>query len=240
MEKEIKVLDKGFVRLVEHMGGDLAIVQSARVSYAGESKGEERDRKLLTYLLKHQHMTPFEHAVFKFHVKCPIFVARQWFRHRIASYNEVSYRYTETPDEFYIPEAWRAQDRKNKQGSTAAPQLDHARLTESFRGSVEQAYRTYQDLLAAGVAREMARMVLPVNIYTEFYWTINARSLMNFIDLRADVHAQAEIQRYAEALALLFAGLCPWTWAAFLEHVFRGENPSFAAERERLCAVASS
>ena len=117
---ETKVLDKGFVRLIEVMGRDTGVVQAARVSYAGTSKGEEKDRKLINYLLEHQHLTPFEHALFKFHVKCPIFVMRQWIRHRMASYNEISARYTEVKDEFYIPSRWRAQDRKNKQGCFSA------------------------------------------------------------------------------------------------------------------------
>lgn len=233
---EIKVLDKGFVRLVESMGGDAGVVQAARVSYAGTAKGDEKDRKLIEYLLKHQHLTPFEHALLKVHVKCPIFVARQWFRHRFAAYNEVSFRYTETADEFYMPEAWRAQDVKNKQGSVAAPQLDQAKLSRAFAASVENSFKTYKDLLAAGVAREMARMALPVNLYTEFYWTVNARSLMNFLALRADVHAQAEIQRFAEALARVFAEKMPWTYAAFLQHAWRGVNPVIAAEKEKACA----
>ncbi|HVE12905.1 MAG TPA: FAD-dependent thymidylate synthase [Elusimicrobiota bacterium] len=233
---EIKVLDKGFVRLVESMGGDQGVVQAARVSYAGTTKGDEKDKKLVEYLLKHQHLTPFEHALFKFHVKCPIFVARQWFRHRFAAYNEISFRYTETADEFYMPEAWRAQDLKNKQGSVAAPQLDQKALSKSFAAAVDASFKVYKDMIAAGVAREMARMVLPVNLYTEFYWTVNARSLMNFLSLRADAHAQAEIQRYAEALAKVFAERMPWTNAAFLQHVWKGANPLLASEKERACA----
>ena len=210
----------------------MGIVASARVSYAGgASKGEEKDRKLITYLLKHDHTSPFEQAVFKFHVKCPIFVARQWFRHRIASYNEISYRYTEVKDEFYIPTAWRAQDIKNKQGSVSTPKLDHAALTAVYQSQIDSSKEAYNKLLAAGVAREMARMVLPVGLYTEFYWTINARSLMNFIQLRADVHAQWEIQQFAEALADVFAEKMPWAWAAFLAHVWKGQNPKFDAAK---------
>ena len=234
MSERIDVLDKGFVRLVEFMGGDQGVVDAARVSYGGKSKGEEADRKLIAYLLKHQHMTPFEHAVFKFHVSCPIFVMRQWIRHRMASYNEISARYTEVKDEFYIPERWRAQDLKNKQGSVAAPALDHAELTRKFDAQVQAAMKTYRELLAAGVAREMARMILPVNAYTEFYWTINARSLMNFVTLRADVHAQWEIQQYAEALAHYFKQKMPWTYDAFLASVWRGANPKLDAQRAGL------
>lgn len=229
---EHKILDHGFVRLLETMGGDQGIVQAARVSHAGTSKGEERDRRLLRYLIKHKHHSPLEHAILRFHIKCPIFVARQWFRHRIASYNEVSYRYTETTDEFYMPETWRAQDTKNKQGSVEAQRLDQERLSAAFSTSVKSAYKTYQELLEAGVAREMARMVLPVNIYTQFHWTINARSLMNFVSLRADVHAQAEIRLYAEAVAEIFSRVLPWTYSAFLEHTWDGENPKLKARKE--------
>ena len=230
-EKTLPVLDKGFVRLVEWMGGDQGVVDSARVSYGGKSKGEDADRKLIGYLMKHSHMTPFEHSVFKFHVACPIFVMRQWIRHRMASYNEVSARYTEVKDEFYIPTRWRAQDLKNKQGSVAAPALDHGALTAAFEGNMKDALAAYRKMLAQGVAREMARMVLPVNLYTEFYWTINARSLMNFITLRADVHAQWEIQQYGEALAGIFAEKMPWTWDAFLVHGWKGQNPKIDAQR---------
>ena len=220
----INVLDRGFVRLVDFMGGDLAVVQSARVSYAAESKGEEADRKLINYLLKNDHMTPFEQSVFKFHVSCPIFVMRQWIRHRMASYNEISGRYTEVKDEFYIPTVWRGQDVKNKQGSVAA-NVPHEELTRLLDSQVRACYETYQKLLKLGVAREMARMILPLNGYTQFYWTINARSLMNFISLRADIHAQWEIQKYAEALASFFEGKMPWTFSAFLGHVWKGVNP---------------
>ncbi|MEK7743342.1 MAG: FAD-dependent thymidylate synthase, partial [Elusimicrobiota bacterium] len=181
---EIRVLDKGFVRLVETMGGDRGVVQAARVSYGGGSKGSEQDRKLIEYLLKHQHMTPFEQAVFKFHVSCPIFVMRQWIRHRMSSTNEISARYTEVQDEYYVPSAWRGQDLKNKQGSSAAPSLDHPALTAAYDEQMRSSLAAYRKLLAAGVARELARMVLPVSLYTQFYWTVNARSLMHFLGLR--------------------------------------------------------
>ncbi|MBI5631479.1 MAG: FAD-dependent thymidylate synthase [Elusimicrobia bacterium] len=235
--ERLQVLDKGFVRLIDFMGGDSGIVDAARVSYGGKSKGEEADRKLISYLLQHSHMTPFEHSVFKFHVSCPIFVARQWFRHRFAAYNEISYRYTEVKDDFYIPAAWRAQDRKNKQGSVAACELDQGALKAMFSKQVEAALETYRSMVAAGVAREMARMVLPVNLYTEFYWTVNARSLMNFLSLRADAHAQWEIQQYAEAMASVFKDKMPWTWAAFLSHVWKGINPEINAQRGALIST---
>lgn len=228
----IPVLDKGFIRLVEFMGGDQGVVDSARVSYGGKSKGAEQDRKLIVYLLKHSHMTPFEHSVFKFHVSCPIFVMRQWIRHRMASYNEISARYTEMKDEFYIPSAWRAQDLKNKQGSVKTPELDHHAMTARFKAQVEASLKCYRELLSAGAAREMARMILPVNLYTQFYWTINARSLMNFIILRADAHAQWEIQQYAQVLARFFAQKMPWTWEAFLAHAWNGVNADIDSQKQ--------
>lgn len=235
---EIKVLDKGFVRLVEVMGRDAGVVEAARVSYAGTTKGEEKDRKLISYLLQHQHLTPFEHAVFKFHCKCPIFVARQWFRHRFAAYNEISYRYTAVKDDYYFPEAWRAQDVKNKQGSVTSPTLNQKDLHKTFQEAVDKMSAAYNSMIEAGVAREMARMVLPVNLYTEFYWTVNARSLMNFIGLRADKHAQWEIQQFAEAMAVHFAREMPWTYSAFLSHAWKGENPKFQMEKDKIGAAA--
>ncbi len=234
----VPVLDKGFVRLVSFMGGDQGVVDSARVSYGGKSRGEEADRKLIAYLLKHKHETPFEHSVFQFHVSCPIFVMRQWIRHRVASYNEISARYTEVKDEFYIPAKWRAQDVKNKQGSVAAPALDHEELTRKFEAQVSAALKLYREMIAAGVARELARMILPVNAYTQFYWTINARSLMNFINLRADVHAQWEIQQYAEALAASFKDKMPWTFDAYLAHVWKGENPKLSSQAKALAGAS--
>ncbi|OGR76163.1 MAG: FAD-dependent thymidylate synthase [Elusimicrobia bacterium GWC2_64_44] len=210
-----RVLDKGFVKLIDFMGGDQRAVDSARVSFGSVSKGEAADRKLLEYLLEHGHFSPFEHSVFQFHIKCPIFVARQWMRHRIASYNEISARYTEVHDEFYFPEVFRAQDRSNRQGSLPSSNLDQKKMLELYDKAVKASYAAYQELLDAGAAREMARMVLPVAQYTQFHWTINARSLLNFISLRADDHAQWEIRRYAEAIQEMFRARMPWTWEAW-------------------------
>ncbi|MDD2805999.1 MAG: FAD-dependent thymidylate synthase [Elusimicrobiales bacterium] len=210
-----QVLDKGFVKLIDFMGGDQRAVDSARVSFGSVSKGEAADRKLLEYLLEHGHFSPFEHSVFQFHIKCPIFVARQWMRHRIASYNEISARYTEVHDEFYFPAEFRAQDRSNRQGSLPSANLDQKKMLELYDKAVKASYDAYQELLNAGAAREMARMVLPVAQYTQFHWTINARSLLNFINLRADSHAQWEIRRYAEAIQGMFRDRMPWTWEAW-------------------------
>ncbi|MDR0645444.1 MAG: FAD-dependent thymidylate synthase [Elusimicrobiota bacterium] len=214
-EKIIYVLDAGFVKLVDFMGGDLRAANSARVTFGGASKGEEKDKLLIKYLIDHAHHTPFEHSVFQFHIKCPIFVARQWMRHRMCSYNEVSARYTEVKDEFYIPAEFRAQDTNNKQGSLASKDFNNKELIKIYGESIETSYKAYKKLLDAGVAREMARGILPVAQYTQFYWTINARSLMNFITLRADGHAQYEIRVYAEAIAQIFKEKMPWSYEAF-------------------------
>jgi thymidylate synthase (FAD) len=208
------VLDQGFVKLVDFMGGDQRAVDSARVSFGGTSKGEDRDRKLIGYLLANGHLSPFEHSVFQFHIKCPIFVARQWMRHRIASYNEISARYTEVSDEFYMPSNFRIQDMVNRQGSGPGT-LDNAKLLNIYDASIKASYAAYSELLKAGVAREMARMVLPVAQYTQFHWTVNARSLLNFISLRLDEHAQYEMRQYAAAIKEMFAGTMPWTWQAY-------------------------
>jgi thymidylate synthase (FAD) len=221
---EQKVLDRGFVRLVESMGGDLAVVQSARVSFGHGSKGEEKDRRLIAYLIKHHHETPFEHAVFKFHVKCPIFVARQWFRHRWASYNEISGRYTTFDEgEMHLPHRLRLPDAANKQGSTGALDADLEKtLLSEMKAHQEETWRLYERLIASGVAKEIAREVLPLSLFTEFYWTVNSRSLMNFIRLRAEEHAQYEIRVYALAFMDVFRLQMPWTYDAFMEHIFKG------------------
>ena len=155
------------------------------------------------------------------------------------SYNEISARYTEVKDEFYVPAEFRAQDPKNKQSSAPSPHIDDKRCRELIQKSQEQAYAAYQELLRAGVAREIARSVLPVGQYTQFYWTINARNLMHFIDLRADAAAQFEIQRYAEALGELFRDRMPWTWEAFVRFAWKGVNPTLDAQKKQLEAVPS-
>ena len=171
----------------------------------------------LEYLLAHAHHSPFEHSVFQFHVKLPIFVARQWMRHRMASYNEVSARYTEAAEEFYTPTAFRAQDKINRQSSTVSTELDQSKMLAVYEDSVKASYLAYKKLLKAGAAREMARMALPVAQYTQFHWTVNARSLMNFLSLRMDSHAQLEIREYANAIAEIFKARMPWTWEAFIK-----------------------
>lgn len=216
MIEKLDVLDKGFVRLENIMGRDMAVIRAARVSYGSSPSDEEKNKKLISYLLEHNHGTPFEHAVFTFHVKLPIFVIRQWIRHRMSSYNEASYRYKEAPEEFYIPEKWRVQDIKNKQGSEIG-KLSHNVYTAILETQCEESMKYYHLMLDAGIGREMARMVLPVNLYTEFYWTVNARALMHFLGLRLESHAQLEIRRYAEALASIFLEQMPWTADAYFK-----------------------
>lgn len=211
----MKVLDKGFVNLLSCDGTDTTIVQAARVSYGAESKGAEQDKKLINYLMIHDHGSPFEQVNFRFHVKCPIFVARQWFRHRIGSFNEISGRYTEVKDEYYVPTDWRAQDTKNKQGSVKDDSLQSELLSQELKLICEESFNFYKRFLAKGVSREMARMVLPMNTYTEFHWSVNARSLMNFVKLRADEHAQLEIREYALSIQNTFEEKLPWTAEAF-------------------------
>lgn len=218
---EQKVLDKGFVGFVEGMGFDRGVVQAARVSYKSQGLSTpEKDKKLIGYLLTHKHGTPFEHAVLKFHIKAPLFVARQWFRHRMASYNEESGRYTVMKDEFYLPEKWRGQATDNKQGSAGvvAGIGDETGMimSRSPAAHARACMDYYQELLDKGVAREMARMVLPVNVYTSWYWTVNARALMNFLELRSEAHAQFEIRQYSNAIWKIFAERMPWSAEAFL------------------------
>ncbi|MFA6318725.1 MAG: FAD-dependent thymidylate synthase [Elusimicrobiota bacterium] len=227
----IKVLDRGFIRLVGFMGGDEAVVAAARVCTGTGSKGEAQDRKLIEYLLTHGHLTPFEHSVFKFHVSCPLFVMRQWIRHRSSSFNEISARYAEVKDEFYVPERWRGQDAVNRQASGPKAGLDDQRCSAVLEKAYAGAFAAYRELLALGAAREMARFVMPVGCYTQFYWTINSRNLLHFIGLRADSHAQWEIQRYTEALAKFFARQMPWTWEAYLRRGWTGANTKLDAAK---------
>lgn len=225
---ELKVLDKGFVRLEAFAGGDQSVIRSARVSY-GKSvdPDEERDRKLINYLLEHDHGTPFEQNMFTLHIKAPILVFRQWHRTRIGvSYNELSARYTEMPDEFYVPEKWRTQEsgpKANKQGSVEADLQDDA-LSKVLVKSCEYAYENYKWFISQGVAREMARMILPVNLYSAMYFTCNARSLMAFIRLRSDSHAQYETRQYSHAMAFLFREAMPLTFNAMIVEMQKDER----------------
>lgn len=213
----IQVLDKGFVRVVDWMGDDTDIVKAARVSYLGGSKGEEEDKKLLFYLYRHQHMTPFEMCVVKFDIKMPIFVWRQYIRHRMQSLNEVSGRYTELKDDFYLPSTFRKQSKTNKQGSSAETFLpeEDKEIGTAVEGFCGENYELYKDLLFRGVAKEMARIVLPLNLYTQFFAKWDLRNLLHFIALRDDSHAQAEIQEYGKVFKQIVKSLYPWTYEAY-------------------------
>jgi len=219
----IPVLDHGFVRYIDHMGTDLRICEAARLSYKSPSKGEEQDKKLLAYLWKNKHTSPFEMVKVTLNIKLPIFVMRQYVRHRMQNLNEVSARYTELPNEFYTPSEWRAQDTKNKQGSISkAFTEDSERLfTQKLLKHCDDAYELYQWYIEQGVAREMARMVLPVNIYTEIYACWDMKNLLHFITLREDSHAQAEIQEYGKAIRKIVQELFPWTLEAFDKYKFQ-------------------
>jgi len=217
------VLDKGFVNLVNFMGDDLAVVASARVSNGitleEASKGQENDQKLINYLMKHRHGTPFEHTAFTFFVKAPIFIAREWMRHRVGSFNEQSGRYTEFDPEFYVPDRFRQPAEINKQGSEFIndPHADKWLQTHIETISLNS-FDSYKFLLNRGVARELARLVLPLNMYTQYYWTVNARALMNFLNLRCGEDAQWEIRQYAEAIKEMFEEKMPMTFWAWKEN----------------------
>ena len=220
---EYKVLDLGLVRLVSFMGGDLAVVQSARVSFGKGITNDERDKKLLFFLMANRHETPFEHSVFKFHIKCPIFVARQWFRHRMASYNEISGRYSEMKEEFFVPAKLRTQKTRNYK-YTDVEEPANTELTAKIKEHFDSAYKLYHELLERGVAKEHARIVLPLSLYTQFYWTINARALMNFLSLRMEEHAQYEIRQFAESINEIFKEKMPWTQEAFIKYIINKEQ----------------
>ena len=216
----IPVLDHGFVRLDEAMASDLSVANAARVSFARRKEVmDEADEGLIRFLMRDRHGTPFEHNAFRFHVRCPIFVAREWFRHRIGSFNEFSMRYAKATDEFYVPAPEDVRSQVGKPGAytfePVEPELAE-RTREELQAVYDAAYATYTRLVEQGVAREVARCVLPVGAYTEFYWTVNARALMNFVSLRAAETAQREIRRYAEAVERLFAEQMPVTHAAFV------------------------
>lgn len=214
------VLDHGFVRLDAAMADDLSVANSARVSFGRRVESmTDADEGLVRFLMRHRHGTPFEHNSFRFHLRTPIFVAREWFRHRIGSFNEFSMRYAEATDDFYVPGAEAVRTQVGKPGAYSfepvSPEL--ARETqETLSATYDAAYATYRSLIEKGVAREVARVVLPVGAYTEFYWTVNARALMNFLSLRAHETAQYEIRVYAEPIERLFERHMPVTYGAWV------------------------
>ena len=239
IDQEIKVLDHGFVRLVDYMGGDERIVQSARVSYGSGTKSYRQDRGLIHYLMKHWHTSPFEQVQLTFHAKMPIFVARQWVRHRTARLNEISGRYSVMKDEFYLPdpEQVRYQSVSNKQGRSdeALPQGEAQAVIDEMRAEQVSMYASYQGLLDKNVARELARSNLPNSLYTEWYWQIDLHNLFHFLRLRMDPHAQYEIRVFAEAMAKCAQAVAPIAYEAFEEHVL-GSVTFSRAECEALAA----
>ena len=232
LDKEIKVLDHGFVRLVDYMGNDRRIVQAARVSYGEGTKTFRDDAILIDYLLRHQHTSPFEHVVLELHCKLPIFVARQWIRHRTARINEISGRYSVMENEFYLPpqDQIKGQSEDNKQARSLheLPPEIQKKVLEILRKDQGNVYASYQDLLNDGIARELARINLPLSLYTQWYWQMDLHNLFHFLELRMDSHAQWEIRQYANAIAVIVKTLCPIAYSAFERHRLHGKH--FSAE----------
>jgi thymidylate synthase (FAD) len=220
----LPVLDHGFVRVVDYMGDDAAVVQAARVSYGRGTRKTSEDEGLIRYLMRHWHSTPFEMCEIKYHVKLPIFVARQWIRHRTANVNEYSARYSIMDKEFYIPapEHLAAQSADNRQGRGAVLEGDDAaRVLGLLRQDAEQTYAHYEEMLdedGPGLARELARMNLTLNTYTQWYWKTDLHNLFHFLRLRADAHAQYEIRVYAEAMLETVKAWVPLSYAAFTDY----------------------
>ncbi len=226
LDKPFKVLDKGFVRLVDYLGNDDRIVQSARVSYGKGTKTFREDKGLINYLLRNDHTSPFEQVVFTFHVKLPIFVARQWIRHRTARVNEISGRYSVMKSEFYLPAAKDIafQSENNKQGR-AKDKVDpkiQKQVIALLSKHQQESYETYEKLLSHNIARELARVDLPLSLYTEWFWQIDLHNLLRFLALRLDPHAQMEIRVYAEAINKIARTVCPIVFEAFDDHILNG------------------
>ena len=245
LDKEFKVLDHGFVRLIDYMGGDNAIVQAARVSYGEGTKKVSEDRGLIRYLLRHKHTTPFEMVEFKFHVKLPIFVARQWIRHRSANVNEYSGRYSVMREEFFLPspEHLRYQSTVNKQGRSdkEVPAEVAQQIIDYLKDSQSDAYAKYSEMVDDGLARELARINLPLSLYTEWYWKIDLHNLFHFLRLRMDSHAQREIQEYALVMAEMVKAVCPVAYEAFLDYTVNSTNfsgPELKVLREQLLSTS--
>ncbi len=223
LDKEFKVLDHGFVRLVDYMGGDSRIVQSARVSYGEGTKTVREDKALIDYLMSHQHTSPFEQVVLTFHCKMPIFVARQWIRHRTARVNEISGRYSIMSDEFYIPDAEQIgyQSKDNRQGrdTSEVPSELQKKVIQILIKDQEISYKNYKEMIDDNIARELARINLPLSLYTQWYWQIDLHNLFHFLELRLDYHAQWEIQQYGKVIAKITKTVAPMAYNAFEKHV---------------------
>lgn len=226
LDKEYPVHNKGFVRLVDYMGTDERIVQAARVSYGAGTKTVREDAGLIDYLLRNKHTSPFEQVVFTFHIKLPIFVARQWIRHRTARLNEISGRYSILKDDFYLPQgadiAFQSANNKQGRNTEAVTEKLQTEIIGSFEKSQAAAYSAYGDLIEKNIARELARINLPLSTYTEWYWQIDLHNLFHFLALRLDKHAQKEIRDYAVVIFDIIKKVCPLACTSFENHVLNG------------------
>jgi thymidylate synthase (FAD) len=227
LDQPLSVLDEGFVRLVDYMGGDARVVQAARVSYGEGTKTVREDAGLIDYLMRHDHTSPFEQVAIVVHLKLPLFIMAQLVRHRTAKLNSLSARYSKMADQFYTPSSaeLRAQGSGNKQvGEGALPEDAGFNLACAIESHTTLAYERYEELLAEGLSREQARMVLPQNLYTECYWQADLHNLFHFLQLRLHPHAQAEIQVYAQALLVLAEAVAPLCTASFKRHRLHGRR----------------
>jgi thymidylate synthase (FAD) len=243
LDREFPVLDHGFLRLVDYLGGDERIVAAARVSYGPGTESVREDKALIHYLMRNLHTSPFEQVILTFHAKMPIFVARQWVRHRTARLNEVSGRYSVMPDEFYLPAVGqiRKQSKPNKEGRAPEelPRHVQERALEILKRDQASAYASYEELLRDDIARELARINVPVSAYTQWYWQIDLHNLFHFLRLRLDRHAQYEIRRYGEVMAQMAKAVAPVAFEAFEEHVLYAPRLS-KSFKERLQALLRS
>ncbi len=243
---EIKCLDHGFVKLIDCMPGmlpegedsaDYAIAEAARCSYQRGTKTLNDDKELIRYLIRHLHTSPLEMVEFKFHIKLPVFVARQWLRHRTASLNELSGRYSEMPEEYYLPplEEMRTQGKTNKQGSGEGTIENNDKIKKMIEDTNKGSFDTYHKCLEAGLVRELSRTVLPLAVYTEMYWKMDLHNLLHFLDLRCDSHAQKEIRVYADAMLELITPIVPYTIEAWEDYSsYRGGMTLTAKEIKSL------
>lgn len=228
LDKSFPVLDKGFVRLVDYLGSDQRIVQSARVSYGEGTKSYRQDKGLINYLMRNDHTSPFEQVVFTFHIKAPVFVARQWVRHRTARMNEISGRYSVMKDECYIPAddkiALQSEDNKQGRRNEAVDEETADKVKALLEKSQAESFEVYHELLELGIARELSRINLPLSMYTEFYWEIDLHNLFHFLQLRLDSHAQYEIRAYGEVMLEMVRAVCPIATEAFENHRLKGRS----------------
>ncbi|MDR3301419.1 MAG: FAD-dependent thymidylate synthase [Spirochaetaceae bacterium] len=244
LDKEFPVLDKGFIRLVDYLGSDERVVQSARVSYGKGTKTYREDAGLIDYLLRNRHTSPFEQVVLTFHIKMPIFVARQWVRHRTARLNEISGRYSVMKDDFYLPAdndvSPQSVDNKQARSHESFPAEKTEKIRASLAEEQKRAYKEYSALIDEGLAREIARINLPLSLYTEVYWQIDLNNLFHFLELRTGAHAQKEIRDYAQVLFEITKKVAPRSCESFERHILGAVRFSReeAAELKRLLSGA--